>query len=55
MDKRRMYLSPCTVVVSMNMQTVIAQSPQLENPEEGGNINPWNIGPVSPDSIDMVL
>jgi len=47
MEKNNQYLAPQADIVELSIETIIADSPQLEKPEEGGNIDPWSNGVIT--------
>ena len=50
MEKKE-YMTPQADLVELQMEKMIADSPQLENPENGGDIDPWGGGVISIDGI----
>lgn len=44
METKERYSTPETEVIHITIEGVIAESPQLEKPEDGGDYDPWGDG-----------
>lgn len=56
MDKKEKYLAPQTEIVAMGTSSMIAQTTQLENPESGGDVDPWaGVAPQGLENLDSPI